>query len=123
MAIGTTVAFQGMAPSAALRDEIVRHAERLTRFASRLQSCHVTVTRDEGRHRKGNHYLVRVRLTMPGRVFEAGDTAPADRRQEDPYLAAHDAFDALRRQLEDHLRTQRERTRSGPRAGLAPHEA
>lgn len=123
MAVETTVAFQGMAPSPALRDDIRRHADRLTRFASRLQACDVTVRRDENRHRRGNHYLVRVRLTMPGRVFEAGDDAPADRRHEDPYLAAHDAFDALRRQLEDHVRIKRERVKVRLRARLASPEA
>lgn len=123
MAIPTTVAFQGMPPSPALRDDIARHAAGLARFAPRLQSCDVTVRRDGRRHRQGNRYLVSVRLTMPGRVFSAGEAASRDPRHEDPYMAAHDAFDALRRQLEDHLRTERERTRSGPRADLAPREA
>lgn len=123
MAIETTVAFQGMAPSPALRDDIRRHADRLARFASRLQACDVTVRRDENRHRHGNHYLVRIRLTTPGRVFDAGDAAPADRRHEDPYLAAHDAFEALRRQLEDHVRIERERVKVRLRAELASSQA
>ena len=123
MSIETTVAFQGMAPSPALREDIQRHVDRLTRFASRLQACDVTVRRNENRHRQGNHYFVRIRLTMPGRVLEAGDAAPADRRHEDPYLAAHDAFDALRRQLEDHIRIQRDHVRIHPRASNASPES
>lgn len=123
MSIETTVAFQGMSPSPALREDIQRHAARLARFAPRLQACDVTVRRNENRHRQGNHYLVRIRLTMPGRVFEAGDVALPDRRHEDPYLAAHDAFEAMRRQLEDHVRIERDRARVQPPASGSLPEA
>jgi ribosome-associated translation inhibitor RaiA len=122
MSIETTVAFQGMSPSPAMREDIQRHAARLTRFAPRLQACDVTVRRNENRHRRGNHYLVRIRLTMPGRVLEAGDVAPPDRRHEDPYLAAHDAFEALLRQLEDHVRIERDRARGQPPTSDTPTE-
>lgn len=123
MSIETTVSFQGMSPSPALRDDIQRHAARLTRYAPRLQACDVTVRLDENRHRQGNHYLVRIRLTMPGRIFEAGDLAPADRRHEDAYLATHDAFEAARRQLEDHVRAGRDRARMQPRTSDNSTEA
>lgn len=108
MAIDTTVAFRGLPPSAALREDIRRHAEKLARFAPRLQSCDVAVRRCGNRHRQGSRYLVHVHATLPGRTFEAGGGgASADRRHEDAYIAAHDAFDALRRQLEDHVRIRR----------------
>ncbi len=103
MALETTVSFQGMTPSPALREDIQRRADQLVRFASRLQTCEVSVRRDANRHRQGNHYRVRVLLAMPGRTLEAGGIASSDPRHEDPYTAAHDAFDALRRQLEDRI--------------------
>lgn len=107
MSVETTVSFQGMEPSAALRADIERHAEKLQRFAPRLTDCQVTVSLDEQRHQKGNRYQVHVRATMPGGDFDAGRSPPLDQSHEDAYVAVRDAFDALRRQLEDHVRIQR----------------
>lgn len=107
MTVATTVSFQGIEPSPALRADIERQAKKLLHFAPRLIACHVTVGLDELRHQHGNRYLVHVRAVMPGGEFDAGRSPPPDHRHEDAYIAVHDAFDALRRQLEDHVRIQR----------------
>lgn len=104
MNMPVTIVFQDMAPSPALSADIERHAEHLARFAPRLHSCQVTLRHNEGRHRQGNRYLAHVRVTLPGGEFEAGRTAEPDRSHEDAYVAIRDAFDALRRQLEDFMR-------------------
>ena len=107
MTVATTVSFKGMEPSAALRAEIERRAQKLLDFAPRLVACHVTVSLDEQRHQQGNRYDVHVRATMPGGRFDAGRSPPQDHSHEDVYVAVRDAFDAMRRQLEDHVRIQR----------------
>lgn len=114
MPVATTISFQGMEPSPALRGDIEHHAEKLAHFAPRLLACDVTVKHCEKRHHQGNRYLVRIRAQMPGAEFEAGRTPAHDHSHEDVYVATRDAFDALRRQLEDHLRTQRDRTKEVP---------
>ena len=107
MSLPITVTFQDMPPSPALRTHIEQHAERLERFAPDLLSCQVTVRHSEERHRKGNRYLVHVRLTLPGGEFEAGRAPDPDHSLEDPYVAVREAFDTLRRQLEDFVRIRR----------------
>lgn len=102
-----SVTFQGLPSSTALHADIERHAQRLERFAPRLLACHVTVRHSEDRHHKGNRYLVHVRATLPGGEFEAGCTSERDHSHEDPYVAVRDAFDSLRRQLEDFVRIRR----------------
>lgn len=101
MTASVTVVFQGVAPSEALRTDIEQHAEKLGKFAKRLQSCDAVVGREEGRHRQGNRYHVRLLASLPGGV------ETTERIHEDAYVAAHQAFDALRRQIEDHVRVQR----------------
>lgn len=110
------ITYQGLPPSPALSADIQRHALRLERFAPQLQSCHVTVRRSESRHNKGNRFLVTVHATMPGGEFKAGRTGDADQTHEDAYVAAHDAIDALRRQLEDFVRIQRDKAQAAPPA-------
>jgi ribosome-associated translation inhibitor RaiA len=107
MALTTSVTFKGMPSSPALRSDIESHAEKLLKFAPRLQTCSVVVSYNEHRHQRGNQYLVHVHLTMPGGSFESGKISNTDFGHEDPYLAVRDTFDALRRQVEDHVRIQR----------------
>lgn len=101
------ITYQGLPPSPSLSADIQRHVTRLERFAPRLQSCKVTVRRNEGRHQTGDHYLVTVHATLPGAEFNAGRTSDASHKDEDVYVAARDAIDALRRQLEEFGRIRR----------------
>lgn len=101
MPVAVNVVFQGLESSEALRADIERHALKLGRFAKRLQACDAAVALEEGRHRQGNRYRVRLLGRLPGY------TETVERFHEDPYAAAHQAFDALRRQLEDRVRIQR----------------
>lgn len=107
MTIAVTVAFQGIPPSPALRSEIERCAEKLTHFAANIQRCDVTVRLAHHRHRQGNGYQVHAHLALPGGSLDAGADPHGEHSHDDPYLAVRDAFDALRRQLEDAIRIRR----------------
>jgi ribosome-associated translation inhibitor RaiA len=107
MALAVNVTFLGMPPSPALRSDIEARAAKLTQFAPRLKACDVSVRLNEHRHVHDNRYLVHAHLTLPGGDIQAGRSADADHSHEDPYLAVRDAFDALRRQLEDYVRIRR----------------
>lgn len=112
MAFETTVVFRDMDVSAPLQDDIVRHAAKLEQFAPRILACHVSVARAEHRHHHGNRYVVHARVTLPGAELQAGQTRAPNRAHEDPHRAVTDTFDALRRQLEDLVRKQRDESRA-----------
>lgn len=114
MAVEVTITFQGVPPSPALRREIEERAAKLARFAPTLQTCDVAVRREEHHHHQGNRYGVHARLALPGGRIEAGRTPREDHSHEDPYLAVRDTFDALRRQLEDHVRIRRGKVKAHP---------
>lgn len=111
MAIETTVIFRDMDVSPALQADVIRHAEKLERFAPGILACHVTVDCAEHRHLHGNRYVVRARLTLPGAELEAGQTRTPNQAHEDPHRAVIDTFDALRRQLQDFVRKRRDHTK------------
>ena len=102
-----TITFQGMEPSPVLRHEIERRFAKLERLAVPVLTCNVTVRQQEQRHLQGNRYAVHAHLTVPGATIEAGKTPRADHTHEDPFLALRDTFDAVRRQLDEHLRIRR----------------
>lgn len=101
MTIAVNVAFQGIDASDALRTDIENQAGKLERFTETLQSCDAVVGREEGSHRHGNRFRVRVTATLPG------GQETAEKLHEDAHVAAHQAFAALRRQLEDFVRIRR----------------
>jgi ribosomal subunit interface protein len=119
MDIPVRVTFQDMHASDALRADIEARARRLHRFAGDILSCDVVVRACERSRRHGNRYNVHATVMLRDRTIGAGRTSAADSSHEDPYTAAADTFDALRRRVQDHVRRrrgdvkQRARTTSG----------
>ena len=103
-----TIRFEGLPVSDALREDILRHAQKLWQVAPQLISCDVAVRHAEHRHQHGNRYLVHVHAMMRGATFEAGRTPTKDRSHEDAYVAVRDAFDAMQRQVSEHVRSVRD---------------
>jgi len=83
--------------------EIRRKAEALDNYYERLSGCEVTVEAPAIKHhRKGGPFVVRVRLTVPGKELEVDH-----QEAEEISQAIREAFDAARRVLEDYVREMR----------------
>ena len=107
MQIPTQITFKGLEHSDAIEAKILEQAARLERFAERIISCRVVVERATRRHRKGNLFSVHIDVKLPGKELVASRDPERGDAHEDPYIAVRDAFNALRRQLEDEVRRQR----------------
>ena len=88
--------------SAAIEAEIREKAAKLDTYYEGIMHCRVVVEAPVGHHRRGGPYNVRIDLTVPGAELVVNRQA-----DEDLPVAIRDAFDALRRQLEDYARHQR----------------
>jgi ribosomal subunit interface protein len=111
MKLPLQITFHQMEPSEALEAQIRDHAGRLDRFHEGIISCRVLVEASHRRHHKGNLYRVRIDLTVPGKELVVTRDPPEHQSHQDPYVSIRDAFDAVRRQLEDHARVQRAATK------------
>lgn len=107
MPLPLQITFRHMDSSPALEARIRARAEELERAFDRLLSCHVVVECRHPRRHQGNLFQVRVDLKLPGREIVVGYDPGANHAHEDPHVAVRDAFDAVRRRLEDHARTSR----------------
>jgi cold shock CspA family protein len=65
------------------------------------------VERPHRQHHKGTLFHVRIDLRVPGRELVVNRDPTEHHAHEDVYVAIRDAFDAARRQLEDHAREMR----------------
>lgn len=102
MQLPTQVTFHGMAHSAALEAAIRERAGKLDHFHPGVISCRVVVEEAARHKEQGTEFVVRLDIKAPG-----AEIAVNRNHSEDPYVAVRDAFDAARRQLEDHARRQR----------------
>ncbi len=96
-----------MEPSAAVEAAVRERAEKLETFGERVMSCRVAVEMHHHRHQQGNLYHVRVDLKLPGEQIVASREPAEHHAHEDVYVAIRDAFNAVRRRLEDHVRQRR----------------
>jgi len=107
MKIAPQITFRDMPRSEAVEAEILRRVSKLDDFCDRIMSCRVTVETPAAHKRQGKLFSVHVDLKVPG------EEIASTRRQEheDVYVAIRDAFDAVRRRLEDYMRKRRGETK------------
>ena len=125
MILPVQIVFRNVQPSEAVEARIREEAAKLDKFYDRIMSCRVAVEAVHQRLEHGNPYHIRIDLTIPGaelvvkqepslhkptqQVHE--ERVPKDFAVEGPhqdvYVAIHDAFDEMRRELEDYARRQR----------------
>lgn len=91
----TQINLRNMRRSAALTERIRELSEKLEERHPRVANCRVSVE-SAGNHRQaGREYIVSVVVHLPGREIVANR-----HRHEDVFVALHDAFDVVERQLE-----------------------
>lgn len=118
MKLPLQVVFRNMDASAAVEAKIRDRVDQLEKFYQHIMSCRVAVEAHH-KHHQGNLYHVRVDLKVPDAEIVASRDPKAHQAHEDVYVAVRDAFDAVRRRLEDHVNRRRghEKTHDTPPHG------
>ena len=130
--------FRNMPPSPAVASRVEAEARKLRRYYDRITSCRVVIVAPHRHHRLGRQYVVRVELGVPRRrlvvshppaagirlagVAHPGKQLESDAYQKDVYVVIRDAFDAMRRRLEDYARRMRGDVKTHPQPALEPAE-
>jgi ribosomal subunit interface protein len=93
------IRFNGMEPSGALASAAREKAAKLDLFCPVITACHVVIELAHKHRRQGRPFAVRLDVTLPGHRLAVSRV-----EHEDVYVALRDAFDHMRRQLEDTMR-------------------
>ena len=96
------IRFLGMEPSEAVEAAARQKADKLDQFCPDIMSCRVTIEFADKHRHQGKHLAVRVNVTLPQHELSV-DRVEA----EDVYVALREAFDDMRRQVEDAVRRRR----------------
>ncbi len=112
MKLPLEITFRNMQPSDAVQAAVRERAAKLDKFYRYILACQVTVNAPHKHRHKGNLYQVKIDLTVPGGELVVSHNADDDKAHEDVYVAMRDAFDAIRRRLEDYARKRRGHVKS-----------
>jgi ribosomal subunit interface protein len=96
------ITVHNLARSDALEAHIREKAGKLEEFHPQITSCRVTVEDLGKHHHQGRQFRVRIDVRVPGREVVANRD-----HHEDVYVALRDAFDSVKRQLEETVRVRR----------------
>jgi ribosomal subunit interface protein len=97
------VVFHGIERSAAVEDHVRDKVTKLEHLYPQITACRVTIAMPHNRQQQGKRFDVRIDVSVPGKEL----VVTRERGDEDMYVTLRDAFDAARRQLDDHARAQR----------------
>lgn len=118
MKLPLQVVFRNMDASVAVEMKVRERAGHLDKFYSHIMSCRVIIEAHHKHHQQGNLYHVRIDVKVPDAEIVASREPGLHHAHEDVYVAVRDAFDDMRRRLEDYARRQRGHVKSHE---LPPH--
>lgn len=101
------ITFRKMDPSPALEADVRERIGKLEKFCDEIIGVSVAIEAPHKHSHKGNLYHLRVDVTVPGDEIVVQRTPDDEQAHQDPYVTVRDAFDAVRRQLEDYTRKRR----------------
>lgn len=102
MKIPPQIQFLGMTPTEALEVSTRQHIKKLESFAPDLTACRVTLELSQKHQHQGRPFSVRIDVTLPGLELVVNKV-----QNEDIYVSLRDAFDNMKRQVEDAVRKRR----------------
>jgi ribosomal subunit interface protein len=103
----TQVTFRDMDVSDALEARCWKEASKLEKYFDGIVGCHVTIAESHHRHRQGNMVEIRINLFVPGRELVVNREPTEHQEDEDAEVAIREAFDRMKRQLQDYVRKLR----------------
>lgn len=106
------VEFKNLDRADDLEMDVRRHAEKLEEFCDRILSCRVVVERPHVHQRQGQLFQVRIDVTLPGHELVVNRSPEEAHQHENIHVAIRDAFDAMRRRLEDTVRKNRQQVKT-----------
>lgn len=107
MQVPLRVTIRDIPDSAAIEAKIEKKIAKLQQICQQIIGCHVMVEVPQKHKHQGKLFSARIDLTVPHKEIVVTRVV-----NEDLYVAIRDAFSAARRQLESHIRKQRQEVKN-----------
>ena len=113
------ITFRDMPHSDALETHIREKAAKLDEFYEHIIGCHVVLEQPHGHHHQGKLFHVTIDMTLPTGELVVSRSHGDHQAHEDAYVAIRDAFNAMRRKLQDFASKQRGDVKKHRTTGLS----
>ncbi len=100
------IVWRNMTRSEALEAQVLEAVGQLEEFYDRITACRVALEAPH-RHVHGGHFVVKIELTVPGKVLLVTRDPGEHSNAEDARAAVGEAFDTMRQQLIEYARVKR----------------
>ena len=107
MQIPLQITFKDMKHSDAIEAKVTEKVQKLEQFSKDIIGCRVIIEEPHKNHQQGNLFSIKIDVTLPNHEIVASKQSDQNHAHEDVYVAIRDAFDAVRRQLQDFVLKQR----------------
>lgn len=94
--------FRHIDSSPALEARVRDLTARLERFHDHIIGCQVVIEAPPGHAGKGGPFAVKIEVTVPGGAINVNSAHALRPEHADVYVALRDAFDSVKRQLQDY---------------------
>lgn len=101
MELPLQITWRHIDPSAAVEERVKERAQKLVQHFPEISHIHCVLEEPHRSQHKGNHYVVRLDIRVPGTDVVVGREDPDESRQTDLYAAITDTFDLAERRLRD----------------------
>ena len=106
MTIDLKAIYRNFSPPLQAEKQIRKCLERLTQLCPGIVSCDVVAEKFHGHQLEGHRYRVAIAVVLSGGEIIADHEHHNKHAHEDFYIAVDQAFDALERVLEAHVKAQ-----------------
>ena len=106
MKLPLQIFFRGLEPSPAVESVARDKAQKLDQFCGDITSCRVDIEQQDKHKHQGRPFAVRIHVTIPGHELAVDRV-----EHEDVYVALREAFDDMKRRIEDAVRRLQGKTK------------
>ncbi len=104
MSLALHITFRNMDASASAETLVRQRAEELDHLSYRISACRVVLDCVHRQNQLSKLYRVHIDMALPGGTIVVNRDAGSNHAHDDLQLTIRDAFDAARRQLQEHAR-------------------
>jgi ribosomal subunit interface protein len=109
MKLPLEIVFRGLEPSPAIESVARDKAHKLEQFHHDIMSCRVDIEQQDKHKHQGRSFAVRIHVAMPGHELTVDRV-----EHEDVHIALREAFDDMKRRIEDAVRRLQGKTKQHP---------
>ena len=115
MKLPVDIRFLGLAPSPAVENTVREKVRHIDGFCPDIMAWRVTIEQEHKHQHQGRPFGVRIDVTLPGHELTVNR-----QQHEDVYVALRDAFDAMKRQVQETQQIRRGEVKQHAEPGGAP---